>query len=199
MNKRIGIFGGSFDPVHRGHIEAVQSFLNSELLDEVWVLLTPEPPHKSGETQTEWSHRLNMLKLAFDDMERVDISTIERDLPQPSYSHQTIEHLQQEYPDHTFFLCLGEDSIQYFDTWHRYRDILDLVSLIAVNRPGSDASGVNPGVLERTIFTGHRPLDLSSTGIRQQRQSDDHIKPTQLPERVDRYIREHNLYRSNQS
>lgn len=192
MKKRIGIFSGSFDPVHSGHIEAVRSFLESGLIDEIWVLLTPDPPHKGGSEKTEWEHRFNMLNLAFEGQHSVVVSDIEKELPTPSYTLQTIDHLQSTYPDHTFFLCLGEDSIQYFDTWHRYRDILDRVTLLAVTRPGYNALDVDPSVLERTIFVEHKPIDISSTGIRTDRPKVG--EANRLPESVSAYIRKHNLY-----
>ncbi|WP_158278643.1 nicotinate (nicotinamide) nucleotide adenylyltransferase [Rhodohalobacter mucosus] len=191
MKRRVGIFGGTFDPVHSGHIEAVHSFLESGLIDEVWVMLTPDPPHKRHRSKhTPYKHRLRMLELAFSETERVKICTLERELPQPSYTLQTLQHLTTTYPDTRFFLCLGEDSVSSFHTWHRYRDILSDFSLMAVKRPGSDAVEAEDEVLEKTIFLEHKPVDISSTAIRQNGSDMEQM----VPDTVAAYMEEHELY-----
>jgi nicotinate-nucleotide adenylyltransferase len=188
---RIGIFGGTFDPVHNGHLRAAHSFLESGLIDEIWVLLTPDPPHKTDRSQADYSHRLEMLKLAFSRLDKVHINTVEKELSSPSYSLKTIQHLKKTYPDHTFFLCLGEDSIRHFHIWYKYREILKLCSIIAVERPGFDSSNVEKSILERTIFAEHVPMKVSSTQIR----SEDNIAP-HVPKPVADYIKKHKLYPS---
>lgn len=191
MNRRVGIFGGTFDPVHSGHIEAVHSFLSSGLIDEVWVMLTPDPPHKRHKDHhTPYNHRLEMLKLAFKGMGNARICTLEKELPQPSYTLQTLRHLRETYPDIRFFLCLGEDSVSSFHTWHRYGNILENFSILAVKRPGSDAENAKAEVLERTIFLEHKPVDISSTAIRQ----DESDMEQMVPDNVAMYIEEHQLY-----
>ncbi len=190
MGKRIGIFGGSFDPVHTGHVEAVASFLNSGLLDEVWVMLTPDPPHKLGKSKASYSHRHAMLELAFADLDSAFVSTYEKDLPYPSYTLQTLTHLIQDYPVHTFFLCLGGDSVSHFHEWYKFEDILGICSLIAAERPGNSTESADPRVLEKTIFVEHIPLDISSTGVR----SGTIDKGYHLPENVEHYISKHKLY-----
>jgi len=191
MKRRVGIFGGTFDPVHSGHIEAVNSFLSGGLIDELWVMLTPDPPHKRDRNRhTPYHHRLQMLKLAFEGMDNVRICTIEKELPQPSYTLQTLRHLTKTYPEIRFFLCVGEDSVSSFHTWHRYRDILKNFSLLAVKRPGSDAKKAEADVLDKTIFLEHKPVDISSTGIRQ----NESVPEQMVPDNVAAYIEEHQLY-----
>ncbi len=189
--KRIGLFGGSFDPVHNGHIEAVGSFLNSNLVDEVWILLTPDPPHKAEQKKTDFKHRYEMLKLAFQESDRIKISDVEKELPKPSYTLQTIHHLKFQHPDYTFFLCVGEDSLQSFHKWYKYDEILKECSLMVVDRPGSDHSRVDPEILERTIFVAHQPMDISSTEIRE---TSDFSSLQDLPEEVHNYIQKNKLY-----
>ncbi len=190
--KRIGIFGGSFDPVHTGHIESVQSFLNSRLIDEVWVLLTPDPPHKSGRKMAPFSNRMEMLQLAFGDHKDVTISDVENSLPSPSYSLQTVRHLKSRYPDDTFFLCLGGDSLAEFHTWHKYREILKECSLMVVLRPGFSREGISDEILEKTVFVDHKPVKASSTQVRKDASASDQILPAQVKE----YIEKHQLYRA---
>lgn len=190
--KRVGIFGGSFDPVHTGHVEAVNSFLDSGLIDEVWILLTPTPPHKTDQKQAGFSHRLKMLQLVFSDHDNVQISDLEKDLPTPSYTLQTIRHLKEEYPENLFFLCIGEDSLESFHKWYKYNEILDECTLLVVNRPGFDHSRVDSKILENTIFVDHQPLDISSTQIRE-----GEGKNYSIPDAVRSYIQDHNLYQTD--
>lgn len=189
--KRIGLFGGSFDPVHNGHIEAVDSFLNSGLIDEIWIMLTPDPPHKVDEQKTDFEHRYNMLKLAFQESDRIKISDIEKELSKPSYTLQTIHHLKNQYPDYTFFLCLGEDSLQSFHKWHKYDEILEECTLMVVDRPGSDHGDVDSDILEKTIFVDHNSMDISSSDIRQFSGSS---LVRNLPDDVQNYIQKNKLY-----
>lgn len=191
--KRVGIFGGSFDPVHTGHVEAVNSFLNSGLIDEVWVLLTPIPPHKTNQKQADFSHRLKMLQLVFSDHEKVQVRDLEKDLTTPSYSLQTIRYLKKEYPENIFFLCIGEDSLESFHKWYKYNEILNESTLLVVNRPGFDHSCVDSKILENTIFVDHKPLDISSTQIR-----DGVDRNYSIPDTVRRYIQDHNLYQTDE-
>ena len=189
--KRIGLFGGSFDPVHNGHIEAVNSFLASGLIDEIWILLTPVPPHKPDQKKTDFEHRYNMLKLAFQESDNTKISDIEKDLPKPSYTLQTIDHLKKQHSEYTFFLCLGEDSLQSFHKWHKFEEILDECTLMVVDRPGADHSGVDSKILEKTVFVDHKPMNISSTEIRQSPETSTLVN---LPDEVQNYIQKNNLY-----
>jgi nicotinate-nucleotide adenylyltransferase len=189
--KRIGLFGGSFDPVHNGHIEAVNSFLESGLIDEIWILLTPAPPHKPDQKKTDFEHRYNMLKLAFQESDNIKISNLEKDLPKPSYTLQTILHLKAQHPDKTFFLCLGEDSLQSFHKWHKYDEILKECTLLVVDRPGSDHGDVDSDILEKSIFVDHKSMNISSTEIRRASNSSTRMK---LPDEVLSYIQKNNLY-----
>lgn len=190
MKKRVGIFGGSFDPVHCGHVRIANSFLKSGLIGELLVLLSPYPPHKQDQNQTEFSHRLAMLRLAFEDMENVTISDLEHKLPKPSYTLQTIDHLQSSNPDTLFYLCLGQDSLKDFHKWHKYNEILEKVELLVAERPDVDHSEVDTRILEHTIFVDHKLYQVSSTKIRHSSGE----KEADLPNSVAHYIKENNLY-----
>ncbi|MEX0662473.1 MAG: nicotinate (nicotinamide) nucleotide adenylyltransferase [Balneolaceae bacterium] len=193
MSNRIGIFGGSFDPVHNGHIAAIKSFLGSGLIHKVLVLLTPSPPHKDASGQTDYDHRLNMLNIVFEGMDNVEVSDVEKRLPEPSYTLQTITHLQKTHPKNTYFLCLGEDSIDSFIKWYKYEEILDRIPLIVAERPGYGRQGLERKIAERSVFVDHQPVDISSTDIR----SGELNLPTEfaVPKAVIEYAREHNLYK----
>lgn len=193
MSDRIGIFGGSFDPVHNGHIAVIQSFLESRLFHKVQILLTPYPPHKETSGQTEFEHRFNMLNIAFEGMDNVEVSDLEKRLPNPSYTLQTIIYLQDTHPENTYFLCVGEDSIDSFKDWYKYDEILERVSLVVAERPGYGNEGLDSLVAERSVFVDHEPVDISSTEIR----NGDLDVPSDiaLPGGVIKYAHEHNLYK----
>lgn len=166
MSARIGLFGGTFDPVHKGHVSIAKSFLNSDMLDELWVLLTPYPPHKQDHSKAGYSTRLRMVKEAFSEINNLKISTIENELPKPSYSVQTIRHLKREYPDITFYFCMGEDSLSTFNSWKYYTEILEECELLVARRPGVTHNDVEDQILQRTHFVSHSPLEISSSQIK---------------------------------
>ncbi len=133
-----------------------------------------------------------MLKIVFEGMENVVISDLEQHLPKPSYTLQTITHLQQTHPDNTCFLCIGEDGIDSFHKWHKYEEILKKVSLMVAERPGYGKERLDSSIAERSIFVDHEPVEISSSEIRQ----DELSFPVEsaIPKEVIKYAREHNLY-----
>jgi len=190
MKTRTGIFGGSFDPVHSGHIQAAESFLKSNLIHQLLVLLTPTPPHKQNSDQASYRCRFEMLKMAFRDYGNIMISDLETRLSKPSYTLHTLNYLINRNKDRTWFLCVGEDSIVHFDSWYQYKDILKLVPLVVAGRPGFDKESVKPEILERSVFVDHEPVDISSTGIRNRTLKTGEV----VPGEVAAYISKHNLY-----
>lgn len=165
-----------------------RSFLESGLIDQLLILPAAVAPHKKDADQTPFHHRFEMLKKAFSKTDRVLISDLEAALPEPSYTLQTLRYLKEHYPDTVFFLCIGEDSLRAFSSWHRYKDILRLVALLVARRPGVNSAEADPEILERTIFINHKPIDISSTGIR------NRLNEQFLPDEVVNYIRKHKLY-----
>lgn len=191
IRQRIGILGGSFDPVHNGHLRIAESFLKSGLIETLLVIPSPNPPHKTT-LHVDFNNRLEMLRLAFLNWDSVEISELEAHLPAPAYSIQTIEYLQQKNPDNIYYLCLGEDSLTYFHTWHRYREIIQKVTLLIAERPGFESSSVDQELLENSIFVDHEPYELSSTEIRKAKIDSNELN--WIPEPVWKYIEDHNLY-----
>ena len=193
MKNRIGIFGGTFDPVHNGHLFVTLSLLKSNLLDEIWVMPSPDPPHKTGNNLSPFIHRFNMLKLMFSETENILVKDYEDSLPRPSYTLNTLKALNNEYPDTEFFLCLGEDSIVHFHKWYQYKQILSDIVILVAERPGFDKHLVQPDVLDKVIFVNHNPVSISSTDIRDELSVGN--KSVHIPQRVADYILENELYR----
>ena len=193
MSARVGLFGGTFDPVHNGHISIARSFLASGLIDEIWILLTPYPPHKTGADHSGYTLRLKMLEAAFRDIEHVSISTIEEQLPKPSYSIQTIRHLKEEYPDTTFYFCMGEDSLSQFHTWKDHHQIVEECELLVAQRPGETHKNVDKEILAQSHFVDHEPLDIASSEIREKVKSGRSVSD-EVPESVLKIIEKERLY-----
>lgn len=133
-----------------------------------------------------------MLKLAFKSYDSVIISDLEAHLPKPSYTLQTIEHLQDENPENIYFLCIGEDNLESFHKWWKYEDILKKVTIIVARRPDAQSSEQKSEILERAIFVDHNEMEISSTEIREGVRIDNLIKYVPVP--VADYIRSNNLY-----
>ena len=166
MPKRIGLFGGTFDPVHLGHSSLVHSFLVSGYVDLVWILLTPHPPHKEHLNLSGYAHRISMLQLAFKNIDNVEILDIESKLPKPSYTYKTIEYLVKCNPSIKFMYCMGSDSLMNFHSWKYPESILDHVDLLVAQRPGFECASIKKMFLEKIQYIDHQPLDISSTKIK---------------------------------
>ncbi|HYW34446.1 MAG TPA: nicotinate (nicotinamide) nucleotide adenylyltransferase [Balneolaceae bacterium] len=191
--QRIGVFGGTFNPVHNGHVAIAKSFLNSDYIDALWILLNPSPPHKPDEKFAPYQFRLKMLQEAFQSIEHTLVSDLETRLPQPTYTIQTITYLENSYPEREFFLCIGQDSFYSFQTWHKWREILDHCLLLVANRPDVEKETINKKLFSHSIFIDHEPVQVSSTEIRQrvaQGKPIDHL----VPAPVLSFIKKENLY-----
>ncbi|MDZ7660232.1 nicotinate (nicotinamide) nucleotide adenylyltransferase [Fodinibius sp.] len=192
----IGLLGGSFDPVHNGHLSIAESFLESDLLDELWILLTPDPPHKIDRAQADYQLRLEMLQAAFKDFDNVNVSDIEKQLPQPSYTIQTLEYLKDQYPDNTFYLCIGGDSLRDFKQWKNWSKILDHTDLLVAQRPSTDNNKIDNFLKDHVHYVDHDPIKISSTTIRDAVANGDDISGL-VPSSVKGIIENEQLYRES--
>ncbi len=190
---RIGIYGGSFNPIHKGHTELAASIVQQGLVDELWLLVSPLNPLKQGETSdiAEYEHRLSMARLATEDIEGVKVSDFEKNLPLPSYTITTLGELHKAYPEHEFVLVIGADNWERFPRWYHAQEIIDTYSILIYRRPGCE---MDETLLPLSVQVVDTPLyDISSTEIRES------AKKGRMPLKwVDRkvatYIRVHHLY-----
>lgn len=190
----VGLLGGSFDPVHNGHLAIARSFLDSGYISELWVLLTPDPPHKTGKSLSDYNQRLMMLKAAFEDEPNICIKDIEQQLPRPSYTVQTLAHLTNRHPDKEFYLCIGQDSLADFKQWKSWKQILDYCKLLVAKRPGNSTVDLDSRIARKTHFVEHNPVAISSTEIRQRIANEEKISKL-VPPSVHRIIEQTNLYK----
>lgn len=161
----IGIFGGSFNPIHKGHVALARQLLRRARLDEVWFLVSPQNPLKPQSSLLDDNMRLEMARLALKDEPHLVASDYEFHLPRPSYTWNTLQHLSQDYPQHRFTLIIGADNWQLFSRWRNSRDILANYSVVIYPRDGYpvDETTLPPNV--RLVKT--RLYNMSSTLVRQ--------------------------------
>lgn len=193
QNKAIGLLGGSFDPVHRGHLSIAKSFLKSDCIAELWILLTPESPHKTEQQLTSYDLRMEMLQRTFEGIKGIKITAVENKLSPPYYTVRTLRYLTGQYPDKSFFWCIGEDSLVNFESWHKWQEILDLCNLLVARRPAFATDELNSSILKHAYFIDHQPVDISSTEIRSLVRKGKSIRDYVLPS-VAELIDQQNLY-----
>ena len=194
MPDKIGLLGGTFDPVHNGHLSIANSFLKSGVISQLWILLTPDPPHKKEQEQTLFEIRLEMLKAAFDGMDHVRVMTIENELPSPSYTHRTIAYLKRLYPEKNYFLCIGGDSLVNFHTWKEYSTILEETQLLVVNRPGEALGTVSDEIMSKVTLVEHEITGDSSSEVKRRVTNGESISDL-VPPQVEKIIFEKKLYK----
>lgn len=195
--KRIALYGGTFDPVHLGHLEIARKV--SELFEIEKVLLIPAQvaPHKIGRAVTEPIHRYAMLALATQNDPQLLISTFELDAPDRRYTVDTVEYFRSTLGDSTeLFFIMGADSWAEITTWREWERLLKMINHIVVTRPGHEVDKTLPVNDARVFFTDAVMKDISATNIRQFAAAGQFDRLAQLvPERVAEYIRKYELYR----
>jgi nicotinate-nucleotide adenylyltransferase len=198
---QIGIFGGTFDPVHLGHLILAETAREAASLDEVWFVPAFMAPHKQGQRSTPARERIDMLRLALAGHSQFRINDLEIRRRGPSFTVETLQELKSQHPDDEFLLLIGGDSLADFPTWRDPQRILELVRLVAVNR-GRDPLNVEGAMkslgngLEDRIITVEMPaVDLSATEIRQRCRTGKSIR-SWTPRAVELFIHQHRLYES---
>jgi nicotinate-nucleotide adenylyltransferase len=198
--ERIGVFGGTFDPVHYGHLRAAEEAAEYLKLDRVLFVPTGNPPHR-GRPVAAAAHRLAMLRKALARHPKFSISTLEIRSQAPSYTLSTLRSLRQVYTQASWYLLLGTDQLAEFDRWFGPEEILKLTKIIALTRPGTSQEALgqtcvalsSPSSQSRILPLSVTALDISSSAIRlvlQQGRSARYL----LPEAVLRYCAQHGLY-----
>jgi len=183
--KKIGIYGGSFDPIHHGHLILAREAVETLNLAEVIFVLAGQSPHKPHLRPAGAEVRWEMLKAALADEEGFAASRREIDRPPPSYSVDTVEQLRTEDPATEFFFLIGEDNLPKLESWHRFDDLRSLVQFVVLDRSGAEVEYPYPAI--------RRKIDISATTIRNRVASGQSIRYL-VPEAVERIIRRENLY-----
>ncbi|WP_455093485.1 nicotinate (nicotinamide) nucleotide adenylyltransferase [Prevotella histicola] len=188
--KKIGIFGGSFNPIHNGHIALAKAFLKEEKLDEVWFMVSPQNPFKVNQHLLSDHLRLEMVRKALGNEPQLIVSDYEFHLPRPSYTWLTLQHLKEDYPQDNFTLLVGGDNWAAFDRWYHADDILSNYQIVVFPRRGENESTVN--LTQGVHFLNAPLIDISSTEIRRYVQEGRDISafiPASIQDDVLRYYR----------
>ncbi len=192
--RRIGIFGGSFDPLHNGHLKVAQAALSECALDEVWLMVSPENPLKAGRLHAPEADRLAMARLAVAEESlksggRIKVSDFEFSLPRPSYTVNTLRALKASHPEDEFIWIAGGDSLESLAKWREPDVIVRDFGLIIYPRPGSALPEEIPAGV--AVLEDIQMIDVSSTRIREILRRGETLKDLELPAEVAEYISVH--------
>ena len=191
---KIGLYFGTFNPIHIGHLTIANHLAEYSDLDKIWFVVTPHSPFKKKSSLLDNRQRFEMVYRATEDYKKLKPSDIEFNLPQPNYTINTLTHLQEKYPDHEFSLIMGEDNLKSFHKWKNYELILKHHNIYVYPR-------ISEGKIE-TQFDNHEKIhkvdapimELSSTFIRKSIKEGKNVRPM-LPQHVWEYLDEMNFYK----
>ncbi len=189
---KIGLYFGSFNPIHVGHLIIANYMVEFTDLDQVWLVVTPHNPHKNKTSLLADHHRLEMVYLATKNYPKLKPSDVEFKLPQPNYTIQTLVHLSEKYPQHQFSILMGEDNLDSLHKWKNYEAILENYSMYIYPRKGTFTNENNLKNHKNIHLVEAPIIELSSTFIRQAIKDKKNIAPM-LPDAVFEYL-DHNLF-----
>lgn len=184
---KIGIFGGTFNPIHLGHTNAIGEAKNHFCLDKVIIIPAAQSPHKTDKPMKD-SDRVEMIKRATKCLDFVEIDRLELNRSGVSYTFDTVVELKSKYPDDELFFIMGEDQYDSFDRWYRNEDLLDLITFIVLKRNGSTKQIEAPFIAKDTSV-----FEVSSSEIRKRINQNEQYSHL-INDHVYTYIKEHNLY-----
>ncbi|MCK5824180.1 MAG: nicotinate-nucleotide adenylyltransferase [Ichthyobacteriaceae bacterium] len=192
-NKKIGLYFGTFNPIHVGHLIIANHMVENSELDEVWFVVTPHNPFKKKDTLLNDYHRFDMVQRAIENYPKLRASDIEFKMDQPNYTSKTLGLLIEKYPTHEFALIMGEDNLQNFHKWKNHEYIISNHSLYVYPRPGAK-KGEYHNHNKVNLVENVPQMEISATFIRQSIKNGKNVRPM-LPEGIGEYINEQLFYR----
>ncbi|CAG5080249.1 nicotinate (nicotinamide) nucleotide adenylyltransferase [Parvicella tangerina] len=198
--KKIGLFFGTFNPIHVGHLILANYIVSATSLDEVWFVVTPHNPHKKKASLLDDHHRLAMVKEAIEDNIHLRASDVEFGLPQPNYTTNTLAHLREKYPEKAFVLIMGEDNLRSFHKWKNYEEILKHHKIVVYPRVHVASEDSTSEVVasldahEQIIKCDAPIMNISATFIRDAIKNGQDVR-YMLTDPVFKYVDEMNFYR----
>lgn len=199
--KRVGIFGGSFNPLHQGHLILAEFASESIGLDRVLFAPVLHPPHKDGSGMTPIEHRLAMISTSITDNSRFELSLVDVERPGPHYSVDTVQIIQDQYPHSQLYFVMGGDAFKDFPLWYHPQEMVKYCRLAVMRRPSSRPvqpdmhEATMPHLKDRVDMIEAPPIGISSTRIREQLQVGKSVRYL-VPNPVLKYIQDNQLYRS---
>jgi nicotinate-nucleotide adenylyltransferase len=186
----IGLYFGSFNPIHTGHLIIANHVLNHSDIDKIWFVLSPHNPLKEAHSLLNEYDRMQLAELAIGDNAKFRVSNVEFHLPRPSYTIDTLTYLSEKFPLERFSVIMGGDSFQNIHRWKNYEQLLNHYSVIVYNRPGFT---VNPAPGTPVTVMDAPLLDISATFIRKQLKEGKSVRYL-LPDAVWKYIIDNKYY-----
>ena len=190
--EKIGLFFGTFDPIHNGHLRIAKYITEEKLADKVWLVVTPENPIKVGSKISSFNHRFNMAKIATEKYDNIIPSDLEVNLKKPNYTIDTLEYISNKLKDIEFSLIIGEDNYKIFDTWKDYKKIINKYKIFIYPRKGTLNENLHI-INQNTMYIGGPRIDLSSTNIRKIVSNNSDPKDL-ISNKVMEYINSNKLY-----
>ena len=202
---KIGIMGGTFDPIHIGHLLLGEFAYEDFGLDEIWFLPNGNPPHKeTADTGTSLEHRIEMIRKAIEGVPHFRLNLHEANTEEHSYTYRTMQEFNQMFPEHEFYFILGADSLFSIEQWKYFREIFPTCTILAAMRDDKDAREMQRQILYLTEKYGARSrllqaplLEISSTVIRDRASRDLGVR-YMVPDSVAEYIRTNHLYKKKE-
>ncbi|VBB43517.1 putative nicotinate-nucleotide adenylyltransferase [uncultured Paludibacter sp.] len=191
--KTIGLFFGSFNPIHLGHAQLADYIFHFSGVDEIWFIVSPKNPLKVQSELIDEHLRLKMIELATAERDYLHVSDIEFNLPKPSYTITTLKALNDEYPEDDFILLIGSDNMAIFDQWKDYRTILEDYSILVYPREGYSYEDYEEKYPEMQILEEAPLFEISSTQIREMIKNNQDASEWLHPD-VYQFILENKLY-----
>ncbi len=189
---KVGLYFGSFNPIHVGHLILAQTALNESKLDAVWFIVSPQNPFKQKKNLLSEFDRFRMVELALEDHPQLQASNVEFSLPKPSYTIDTLTHLRDRYKSYEFALIMGQDNLQHFHKWKNYESIIKYYPLYVYPRADAEASQFDDHPNVR--FFEAPLLNISASYIRKVIQADHSVRYMVVPKVFD-YLEKEGLYR----
>jgi nicotinate-nucleotide adenylyltransferase len=191
---KIGLYFGTFNPIHVGHLIIANHMAEHSDLEQIWMVVTPHNPLKQKNTLLDDYQRLHLVRLATEDYSKIKPSDIEFKLPQPNYTVNTLAHLMEKYPQHEFSLIMGEDNLKSLHKWKNYEYILQHHNIYIYPRVSEEAE--NPTLKNHpSVHWIDAPIvEISSTFIRENIKNNKNVRPL-LPHNVWEYVDHNNFYR----
>ena len=193
---KIALYGGTFDPVHRGHVDVARAAADGLSLDRVLFVPAGRPPHRQAITETNYEHRYRMVSLACETDPRFEPSRLETPTPdgKPNYTLDTLQQVKSDIePDDRLFFILGCDAFAEIDSWHRWEEVVQAVEFIVVSRPDVELAREQAPAAAKVHWLTDVDVPVSSTEVRRRLHAGDPCEDV-LPLPVAHYIREHSLY-----
>ncbi len=192
----IGLYFGTFDPIHFGHINIANFLVNNDLVEKVWFVVTPQNPVKSSNNLIDFMHRYEMVKIQVKDNNNLLASDIELNLKRPNYTINSLRYISKTYPNNSFSLIIGEDNFVNFKKWREYKEIMSYYKIYVYPRKTRLKTDMKL-IMSNNIEMIKAPLiDLTSTNIRNSINDKDCTKQF-ISDSVYKYITTNNLYKSN--